>query len=151
MLTKIGVGMSFTVFSFLAAAGLQYLMDVAAENDERITIWGQVPMMILLAIAEVMVFVTGFDFAYSQSPRNMKSLIISLFLVCNAVGNLIGGALFTALSDEADDDSEDDSGVLSRTVIFLVLAGAMFVDLLVFVYVKSRYQYVSFEKQKSVS
>ena len=44
---------------------------------------------VLLTLGEVLVSVTGLEFAYAQAPRKMKGTIMSFFYLATAVGNLI--------------------------------------------------------------
>jgi POT family proton-dependent oligopeptide transporter len=50
-----------------------------------ISIWWQVPYIILSAISEMFVNVTGYELAYARAPPNMKSLVMAMFLVTNAI------------------------------------------------------------------
>lgn len=43
----------------------------------------------LMTIAEVLVSITGLTFAYSQSPKRYKTVIMSAWLIASAFGDLI--------------------------------------------------------------
>lgn len=47
------------------------------------------PQYIIITMAEVMFSVTGLQFAFTQAPTSMKSLLQAGWLMSNAVGNLI--------------------------------------------------------------
>ena len=47
----------------------------------------QVLCYVLLTAAEVMVSITALEFAYTQAPNRMKSVIMNLYLVSVAIGN----------------------------------------------------------------
>ena len=70
------VGMFFTALAFVASGVVQLFID---DSATPIHITWQLPQYILLAWGEIMVSVTGLEFAYSQAPTSMKSLIMVRF------------------------------------------------------------------------
>jgi POT family proton-dependent oligopeptide transporter len=84
-LRKIGAGMFITTLSFAAAAVLQLLID---RGDRPHGLWQIVPYL-FLTVGEVLVSVTGLEFAYTQAPRSMKSTIMSFWFLTIAAGNLL--------------------------------------------------------------
>ena len=42
-----------------------------------------------MTVSEVLVSITGLEFAYTQAPRAMKSTIMSFWLLCITFGNLL--------------------------------------------------------------
>ena len=59
----------------------------------------QAPAYFLIAISEILASITGLEYAYTKAPVNMKSFIMSLFLVTNAFGSAIGIALASTSED----------------------------------------------------
>jgi proton-dependent oligopeptide transporter, POT family len=56
---------------------------------QRVSVlWQFVPYVILTA-GEVMVSITGLEFAYTQAPRTVKSTVMSFWLMTVALGNLL--------------------------------------------------------------
>ena len=53
-----------------------------------VSIRWQLPAYVLLTMGEVMVSITGLEFAYTQAPRRMKSTIMGLWLLTVTVGNV---------------------------------------------------------------
>jgi POT family proton-dependent oligopeptide transporter len=49
----------------------------------------QIIQYFIMTVAEVLVSVTGLEFAYTQAPRAMKSTIMSFWLLCVTFGNLL--------------------------------------------------------------
>jgi dipeptide/tripeptide permease len=50
----------------------------------------QAPAYALVALSEILASVTGLELAYSKAPENMKSFIMSLFLLTSAGGSALG-------------------------------------------------------------
>jgi POT family proton-dependent oligopeptide transporter len=64
-----------------------------SEPLERISaLWQLVPYLILTA-AEVLVSVTGLEFAYTQAPRSAKSTVMALWFLTVSLGNLLAATV----------------------------------------------------------
>jgi POT family proton-dependent oligopeptide transporter len=87
-LRKIGLGLIVTGFSFFVSAWIE--TKIAAGLKPSIG-W-QIPAYALLSAGEVMVSITALEFAYTQAPKHMKSIIMALYLLSVSAGNA-----FTAL------------------------------------------------------
>jgi proton-dependent oligopeptide transporter, POT family len=87
-LRKIGLGLIVTGLSFLVSAWIEN--QIAAGLKPSIG-W-QMPAYALLSAGEVMVSITGLEFAYTQAPRHMKAMVQALYLLAVSAGNA-----FTAL------------------------------------------------------
>jgi POT family proton-dependent oligopeptide transporter len=74
-------------------------------------LWQLIPY-IIITTAEVLVSITGLEFAYTQAPRAMKSTIMGFWLLCVTFGNILV-AFLAPLQ------------VLSLTTFFWVFAGLM--------------------------
>jgi len=101
-LRRITVGMVLASLSFVAVALIQARIDAGARLDPPLTVsvWLQVVPYVLITIAEVMVSITGLEFAYTQAPRRMKSTVMGFWLLAVATGNILTGlvAQFGGLS-----------------------------------------------------
>jgi POT family proton-dependent oligopeptide transporter len=84
-LKKMGAGMFVAAFSFLFIAVLQYLLDSGVKLN---VMWQFFPYLLITA-AEVLISITGLEFAYTQAPRSMKSTIMSMWLLTVFFGNMI--------------------------------------------------------------
>jgi POT family proton-dependent oligopeptide transporter len=91
-LRKIGAGLFLTILSFLIIAFLQEKID----QGLRPTIWWQILAYFILAGAEVLVSVTCLEYAYTQSPKSMKSTMTALYLLGISLGNI-----FTSLVNKS--------------------------------------------------
>lgn len=87
-LRKIGLGLIVTGCSFLVSAWIE--TQIAAGLTPNIG-W-QMPAYALLSAGEVMVSITSLEFAYTQAPKHMKAVVMSLYLLSISAGNA-----FTAL------------------------------------------------------
>lgn len=50
----------------------------------------QAPAYVLVALSEILASITGLELAYAKAPENMKSFIMSLFLLTSAAGSALG-------------------------------------------------------------
>jgi len=87
-LRKIGLGLIVTGLSFLVSAWI----ETQIASGLKPSIGWQIPAYALLSAGEVMVSITGLEFAYTQAPKHMKAMVQALYLLAVSAGNL-----FTAL------------------------------------------------------
>ena len=81
--------MTLGMFTASAAFALVALLQSSIENSEPGTInvmWQFFPYLVMTQ-AEVMVSITGLEFAYTQAPSRMKSTIMGFWLLTVALGN----------------------------------------------------------------
>lgn len=83
-LRKIGAGLFLTIICFVIIAFLQESID----HGNRPTVWWQILAYFILAGAEVLVSITCLEYAYTQSPKSMKSTMTALYLLGISLGNL---------------------------------------------------------------
>jgi POT family proton-dependent oligopeptide transporter len=91
-------------------------------------------------MAEVMVSITGLEFAYTQAPRSMKSTIMSMWLLTVFFGNMITAyiALFA------------DSFGLSGGNFFMFFAILMAIFAVIFAIVAKSYKMNNFMEGSKV-
>jgi POT family proton-dependent oligopeptide transporter len=88
-LRKIGVGFFTAAASFLIVAWVQTRID-AGQTPQ--ILW-QILAFLVLTAAEVMVSVTHLEFAYTQAPRKLKSLVMCTYLGAVSLGNVFTAAV----------------------------------------------------------
>jgi POT family proton-dependent oligopeptide transporter len=88
-LRKIGIGLFVTVLAFAIVTWIQLRIDQGGTPH----IGWQLLAYLVMTSAEVMVSITGLEFAYTQAPRKMKSFIMSFFMLSIAAGNLFTSAV----------------------------------------------------------
>ena len=86
-LRRITIGMVLPALSFAAMALIQAEIDRRGDGQVWI-VWQLIPY-VLLTLGEVMVSVTGLEFAYSQAPRRMKSTVMGFWMLTVAAGNVL--------------------------------------------------------------
>ena len=82
-LRKFGAGLFMVIVAFLIVGWIQTRLDAG----ERPNIIWQILAFVALTAGEVMVSVTHLEFAYTQAPRKMKSLVMCTYLGSIALGN----------------------------------------------------------------
>jgi POT family proton-dependent oligopeptide transporter len=83
-LRKIGIGLFITAIAFAIVAWIQVRIDAGQTPH---IVW-QIIAFAALTAAEVMVSVTHLEFAYTQAPKKLKSLVMCTYLGAVALGNL---------------------------------------------------------------
>ncbi|KAF5310113.1 hypothetical protein D9619_010186 [Psilocybe cf. subviscida] len=61
-------------------------------NVSPLNVWIQVGAYILIAISEIFASITGLEYAFTKAPKNMRSLVMSLYLFMSAISSAIGEA-----------------------------------------------------------
>uniref|UniRef100_A0A8C3A038 Solute carrier family 15 member 1b n=1 Tax=Cyclopterus lumpus TaxID=8103 RepID=A0A8C3A038_CYCLU len=90
-----GLGSNVTVgvnFGVIAANNMSDNVTseyILSHNPNTIHMAWQIPQYFLMTLGEVVFSVTGLEFAYSQAPSNMKSVLQAGWLLTVAVGNII--------------------------------------------------------------
>jgi len=64
-----------------------------------LNVWIQTGSYVLLAFSEILASITGLEYAFTKAPKNMRSLVMSLFLFMTALSAAIGEA-FVSLSTD---------------------------------------------------
>jgi POT family proton-dependent oligopeptide transporter len=82
-LRKIGAGLFLTGITFVIIALLQENIDQGGHPS----VWWQILAYLILAIAEILVSITCLEYAYTHSPKSMKSTMSALYLLGISVGN----------------------------------------------------------------
>jgi len=83
-LRKFGMGLFTNAFAFMIVGWIQVRIDAGQTPN---IIW-QILAFVVLTAGEIMVSVTHLEFAYTQAPKKMKSLVMCTYLAAVALGNL---------------------------------------------------------------
>ncbi len=84
-LRKISLGLFIMVGAFALVALIQQWIDAGQRPG---IVW-QILAFALLTAAEIMVSIVALEYAYTQSPKTMKSLVMCLYLASVALGNFL--------------------------------------------------------------
>lgn len=95
-----------------------------------------IPQFVVMTAGEVMFSVTGLEFAYSQSPSTMKSLLQACWLLTVGFGNVIVVVIAEAKFFK------------SQAFEFFLFAIMMFIDMACFGLLAMRYKYVTGERKE---
>lgn len=104
-ITRITWGFGFLGLAMIYAGVLQHFInrnpacmsnpanctDPNLHNRAHVAI--QAPAYVIIAIAEVLLAISGIEYAYTKAPASMKTFIMAIYLLTNAFGSLIGIAL----------------------------------------------------------
>ncbi|MEO6149645.1 MAG: POT family MFS transporter [Mucilaginibacter sp.] len=93
-LRRIGAGLALTALSFVIIALLQTKVDAGQHPS----VWWQVFAYIILSAGEVLVSITGLEYAYTQAPKSMKSTMTAIWFLTVALGNVFTALVNTSIS-----------------------------------------------------
>ena len=96
-LRKMTIGMATASAAFVVVALIQARIEAAETANSVSVLWQFFPYLIMTQ-AEVMVSITGLEFAYTQAPTRMKSTIMGFWLLSVSLGNKLT-AVVTKLPD----------------------------------------------------
>jgi POT family proton-dependent oligopeptide transporter len=86
---RIGAGMFLAGLAFVLAALIQAAIDAGGAPSIAWQLLGY----LALTSGEVLVSITCLEYAYTEAPKAMKSLVTSLYMASVALGNLFTGAV----------------------------------------------------------
>jgi POT family proton-dependent oligopeptide transporter len=123
-LRKFGLGLFTTALAFLIVALIQVRIDAGQTPH---IIW-QILAFLVLTAGEIMVSVTHLEFAYTQAPKKLKSLVM-----CTYLGSVSLGNVFTALVNFVI-QNPDGSVKLKGASYFFFFVIVLFVTALLFLF-----------------
>lgn len=94
-LRKISIGFFLTVPSFMIPAWVETQLEAGIQ----VNIGWQMLSYIIITMAEVFVSITCLEFSYTQAPKKMKSLVMSVFLMSVFLGNLFTAVVNLTIQD----------------------------------------------------
>eukprot|EP01114_Cavostelium_apophysatum_P016447 TRINITY_DN4682_c0_g1_i1.p1 TRINITY_DN4682_c0_g1~~TRINITY_DN4682_c0_g1_i1.p1 ORF type:complete len:512 (+),score=76.92 TRINITY_DN4682_c0_g1_i1:149-1684(+) len=131
-LRRMKIGMIFTAISFAIAGGLQMFID---KNPGKVSVAWQIPQNVIMTTGEVMISISGLEFSYSQAPKSMKSVIMSMWLLTVAIGNAV--VILVVKSTP-----------LKLAYSFFLFGGLMLVFFGIFLLITRNYRYVETDLTK---
>jgi POT family proton-dependent oligopeptide transporter len=113
------------------------LIQGSIDRGHAPSVAWQIAPYIVLEAGEVMVSATALEFAFSQAPASMKSMIMSFWLMTMALGNFL-----VAIITNLNKNFVKAHGMAE----FYFYAFLMFLVSGIFIWCASRYQYVGVHK-----
>jgi proton-dependent oligopeptide transporter, POT family len=120
-LRKIGLGLFTTILAFLIVGWIQVRIDAGQTPH---ILW-QILAFVVLTISEIMVSVTHLEFAYTQAPKKLKSLVMCTYLGAVALGNLFT-AIVNFLIPKVLGTSELNANYFFFFVVVMLVASILF-------------------------
>lgn len=100
-----GMGYAAGIQKLIYASGPCYDRPLACSQSDggkipnQINVWIQLPIYFLLAVAEILGFVTAFEYAYNKAPKDMKTIVQALTQLTACLASALGMALSPVARD----------------------------------------------------
>jgi POT family proton-dependent oligopeptide transporter len=133
-LRKITIGLFVGSAPFFILGFAQGLIDAGGEPH----IMWQVVAYVPLTAAEVMISITAIEFAYTQAPKTMKSVIMTLYLVSMSLGNGITFAVNFFIQNEDGSSKLEGASYFFFFAVLMVVTAALFIGVAM-MYKEKRY------------
>ena len=86
-LRRMTIGMFMAGVSFVAVALIQKQIEL--QGVGVVSVGWQIVPYVIVTISEVMVSITGLEFAYTQAPKRMKSTIMGFWMLTVSLGQVL--------------------------------------------------------------
>ncbi|KAI5058534.1 hypothetical protein GOP47_0026704 [Adiantum capillus-veneris] len=113
------------------ASPTSLFLHIGAERQQVSVLW-QIPQYVLMTSGEILFSITGLEFAYSQAPNSMKSVVQSFWLLTVAAGNLVTVLIVAVIG-----------GKLTKANEFFFFSGGCAFAMLLMVWLGSGFKYKS--------
>jgi proton-dependent oligopeptide transporter, POT family len=134
-LRRMGTGLVLAAVSYLIVGALQTRVDAGMQLS---VLWQTIPYLILTT-GEVLLSTTGLEFAFTQAAAEMKSTIMSFWLLTVAFGNLFVPILTKFKSYLISSAGEGASASVNPSTFYLY-AGLTFAVAIIFALIATRYK-----------
>ncbi|MDR3229508.1 MAG: MFS transporter [Puniceicoccales bacterium] len=136
-LRRMGLGMFIAALSFVLVGWLQTRL----EAGETLSLLWQLLPYLVLTVSEILVSTTGLEFAYTQAPKSMKSIITSLWLLTMFVGNLLVVAITRIGGSDGGASGAEGAASAASSERFFLYAGLMAATAVLFAVATCFYKY----------
>jgi len=124
-LRKIGAGLFVTGFSFVIIAILQEKVDAGQHPS----VWWQIFAFAILSAGEVLVSITGLEYAYTQSPPSMKSTMTAIWYFTYSIGAFFNAIVTNSIAGKGT------FSVFTGASFFWLFTGICFAFFVVFLFI----------------
>lgn len=135
-LRRMGAGMVLASMAYVVVGFIQTRVDSGAQLS---VLWQTLPYFVLTT-AEVLISTTGLEFAFTQAAAEMKSTIMSFWLLTVAVGNLFVPLITKIQSVVVSGAVAEGGSAAVNASTFYLYAGLTFVVAILFVLVATHYK-----------
>ena len=129
-LRRISLGLFVAIPSYLLMAQIEAWI----EAGQTPSIAWHLLSYLILTTAEVLLSITALEFAYTQAPAAMKSIVMALALASVSMGNIVTAGVNALILDE------QNQSLLDGPLYFLFFGGLMTVTAILFVPFAMRYR-----------
>ena len=126
---KIIIGFFLTFLSFALITIIQYWIDLGKE----VNISWQLLAYAILTSGEIFVSITCLEISYTQAPKKLKSITVSIFLLSIAIGNI-----YTSIIN-FHNERDDGSVILTGYNYFLFFTLIMLIATILFIPLAKKY------------
>lgn len=127
-IARMTLGFVFCAAAMAYAAGFQHLVysagpcfdkplaceaSLGSTVPNKVNIWIQLPVYALMAVGEILTYVTAFEYVYNKSPKNIKTVVQALTQLTACVSSVLGMAISPVAKDP------------NMVIFYACLAGAM--------------------------
>jgi POT family proton-dependent oligopeptide transporter len=134
-LRRMGTGMVLASLAYVVVGLLQTRVDAGVQMS---VLWQTIPYFVLTT-AEVLISTTGLEFAFTQAAAEMKSTIMSFWLLTVAVGNLFVPVI-TKIQGAVLGGTAHGASAAVNSSTFYLYAGLTFAVAIIFVLVATSYK-----------
>lgn len=138
---------------------MQHIVIADLVKENTISILWMIPQYFVITAGEIMFSVTGLEFAYSQAPSSMKSVVQAAWLLTTAIGNFVVVLITAAIKLEKEVELikfsknftiKSNWPIFNTYYLFSVFhqsynaffyAGLMFADMILFWWLARNYKY----------
>ena len=91
-------GMALAAISFFVSGWVESSIQYRSDHGlPPVHVFWQLPQLTILAVSEIFLSVTGYEFTYAAAPERLKSFIMAIYLLMMAVGDFVGGLLYSTV------------------------------------------------------
>lgn len=129
-LRKMGLGIFTIGLAFLVSAWIESQIQAGV----KLNIGWQFPAFVLLTAGEVMASITALEFAYTQAPQSLKSVVQALFYLSISGGNFFAAFVHWII------EKPDGTARLQGPAYYVFYAGLAIAASIIFVFFALRYK-----------
>ncbi len=116
----------------MAKAGVAVLKDGTTHHADWPSVAWQLLAYVVITAAEVLVSITCLEFSYTQAPKQMKSLIMGIYLLSVAAGNFLTAAVNRFTMDSAGNSTLVGANYYWFFTNLMIAATVLFIFVVIF-------------------